>query len=130
MSTQPDEPETWLDPSAASTLVGRGGGDGDASTAWVAAVSAARDYVEQHRSDLFVTTDGVPVFVPGDAVKLGTAMLASRWYERRSAPLGAGEFTEFGSRPLLRHDPDIAKLLGLGTESSSFVFGAGPTRRV
>lgn len=119
----------WLTESQALALIALTPGDVDA-TAFGGALEAARDHVEGKRSDLFVPADPVtdppapPVFTPGGDVLLGTAMLAHRWYERRSSPLGAAEFSEFGAGTILRHDPDIAKLLGIGTEGA-FLFGAG-----
>jgi hypothetical protein len=86
------------------------------------AIAAAVAYVEEHRADLFNDADP-PVFVETPTIELGTAMLANRWYQRRSSPLGPATYSEFGGSPLLRHDPDIAKLLGIGGEGR-FVFGA------
>jgi hypothetical protein len=53
-------------------------------------------------------------------------MLAHRWYSRRGSPLGVAGYAELGVAGILRFDPDIAKLLGLGTEGP-FVFGAPTT---
>ena len=85
--------------------------------AWDGALDAATEWVEDKRADVFVDGD------PGARVKLGTAMLAHRWYQRRSSPMGTGGYAEFGADATLRHDPDIAKLLGIGT-AGRFVFGA------
>lgn len=60
---------------------------------------------------------------PGD-IKLGGIMLAARWHDRRGATLGTTGYTEFGTGTILRHDPDIARLLGLGTSATTFSFGA------
>lgn len=117
---------TWLETSTALALIGRESEDVD-EAAFDGALAAARDYVERKRSDL-MSTGVPPQFAPGADIKLGTAMLANRWYERRSAALGAAQFSEFGAAPMLRHDPDIAKLLGLGTEGG-FVFGSPKARR-
>jgi opacity protein-like surface antigen len=113
----------WLDAATAALLAEVSGVAADA--AWVGAVDAATEWVEDKRKDLFV---GDPaVFTPGASVKLGTAMLAHRWYNRRVAPLGNTQPAEFGGGiEMLRSDPDIAKLLGIGPEGP-FVFGAGAT---
>lgn len=95
------------------------------SAAWVGAVDAARSYVEGKRADLF-TADEPPAFTADAAVKLGTAMLAARLYARRRSPLGTTGNAEFGASDMLRHDPDIAKLLGIGVEGK-FTFGAPTT---
>jgi len=92
--------------------------------AWEGAVDAATAYVEEKRADLFVPAlPDPPVFTPNASVKLGTAMLANRWYNRRVSPLGTSQNVEFGGIDFLRQDPDIAKLLGIGLEGP-FVFGA------
>lgn len=113
----------WLDPADAKALV-----DASANAeapAWIGAVDAATAYVEGIRADLF-TTDVPPVFAATAPVRLGTAMLANRWYARRLSALGSSQNVEFGGTEFLRQDPDIAKLLGVGPEGP-FVFGAGAT---
>lgn len=112
----------WLTPAGAAGLV-----ENEASgTAWDGAVEAACEWVEGKRGDLFVAQPAPdpPVFTPTHQVKLGTAMLANRWYARRASPLGAASYSEFGASELLRHDPDIAKLLELG-QDGDFTFAAG-----
>lgn len=113
---------SWLEPTKAAALVESSAAV--ESEAWVGDVAAARAYVEGKRRDLF-TTDDPPVFVAGADVLLGTAMLAARLYARRRSPLGTTGNAEFGAAEMLRHDPDIAKLLGIGVEGT-FVIG-GPT---
>ena len=114
----------WLDAATAALLAEISGVAADA--AWVGAVDAATAWVEARRPDLLVGT-APAVFTPGPDVKLGTAMLAHRWYNRRVAPLGNSQPAEFGGGiEMLRQDPDIAKLLGIGSEGK-FVFGAGAT---
>lgn len=63
-------------------------------------------------------------FDPPADVLLGGAMLAHRWHERRGSALGTTGYTEFGTGTILRHDPDIARLLRIGTASGVFSFGA------
>jgi hypothetical protein len=90
------------------------------------AANAAAEYVEELRPDLFldpVPPEG-PLFVPSSRVFLAAAMLAHRWYSRRSSPLGVAGYGELGAAGILRYDPDIARLLGIGSESGRFVFGA------
>jgi hypothetical protein len=109
----------WLTAADAVTLVEASVAADD--DAWIGAVDAATAYVEDKRQDLLV---GEPaVFTPGATVRLGTAMLANRWYNRRVSPLGTSQNVEFGGTDFLRQDPDIAKLLGIGLEGP-FVFGA------
>lgn len=117
----------WLTDVQARALLGLGPGEaGDDDTAFGGAVEAAVSYVEGKRPELFevapVITDP-PVFMPTPQVLLGTAMLANRWYERRASPLGTAQYAEFGGS-ILRNDPDISRLLGLG-DQGGFRFGAG-----
>lgn len=111
---------TWLDADLAKAMV-----EGTAptnSTAWAADVDAACAWVERRRPDLLV---GAPaVFTPDAAVKLGTAMYALRLYTRRTSPLGVSQNTEWGGSDILRQDPDIAKLLGIGADGPPLFGGA------
>lgn len=111
---------TWLSADLAKAMV-----EGTAptnSTAWEADVDAACAWVEKRRSDLLI---GDPaVFTPGADVKLGTAMYALRLYTRRTSPLGASQNTEWGGSEILRQDPDIAKLLGIGPDGPPVFGGA------
>ena len=111
---------TWLEPEEAKALVTASANAED--PAWIADVEAARDYVEGKRKDLLVGTPGV--FTPGAAVKLGTAMLAHRFWMRRVSPLGTSQNVEFGGSDFLRQDPDIAKLCGIGIEGKFAIGGA------
>lgn len=111
---------TWLDADLARTLV-----EGTAptnSTAWQADVAAARAWVQKRRPDLYIGTPAV--FTPDDDVLLGTAMYALRLYTRRTSPLGVSQNTEWGGSDILRQDPDIAKLLGIGPEGPPMFGGA------
>jgi hypothetical protein len=62
-------------------------------------------------------------FTPPADVILGAAMLANRWHERRGSALGSTGYTEFGTGTILRHDPDIARMLRLAS-FAPFGFGA------
>lgn len=64
-----------------------------------------------------------PVFAPPAEVILGSAMLAHRWHERRGSALGTTGYTEFGTGQIMRHDPDIGRMLRLGS-FAAFGFGA------
>lgn len=64
-----------------------------------------------------------PVFTPSDDVILGAVMLAARWYSRRGSTLGTTGYPEFGSGLIMRHDPDIGRMLRLGS-FAPFGFGA------
>jgi hypothetical protein len=90
------------------------------------AANAAAEYVEELKPELYVTAGDPPVtsYEPTHRVRLGAAMLAHRWYARRASPLGVAGYGELGSAGILRYDPDIARLLDIGTEGGRFVFGA------
>lgn len=78
-------------------------------TAREQAAAAAMDWVVRN-------VDGVvdDATRPTEDVVLGTAMLAARWAARRGSVLGVASFGEFGPSYVMRSDPDIAQLLGLG----------------
>lgn len=66
----------------------------------------------------------LPEFEPSADVVLGAAMLAARWHARRGSTLGTVGYPEFGSAMIMRHDPDIGRMLRIGSLSGAFVFGA------
>lgn len=86
-----------------------------------AALTAAREYVEEHRPDLFVLVDDVLTFVPTGHVRYGTALLALRWYSRRRATTDNGDAGGVGD--VIADDPDLSRMLGIGVRGA-FVFGA------
>jgi len=118
----------WLDAATAKALVESSAGA--EAPAWVGAVAAAVDVVSNTatgwRRDLWGTETPTPIYAATPAIRLGTAMLANRLYARRLSALGSSQNVEFGGSEFLRQDPDIAKLLGVGSEGG-FVFGAGAT---
>lgn len=96
------------------------------------ACNAVAEYVEQtHPEKLVVPVDydpddpdsPQPVYTPGPRFLLGAVMFAARLSARRSTVLGVQGYAELGGSPILRTDPDIARLLKLGG-FSAFVFGA------
>lgn len=115
------EAPAWLTPGQVAALMGVQAPTGDDAAALEAACGASAAYVARERRDLFDENGG---FLGGPDVLLGAGMLAYRWYQRRSSPLGVAEYDQFGTGGLLRHDPDIAKMLGLGADGR-FAFGAG-----
>lgn len=88
------------------------------------ACNAVAEFVEGRRGELFTNGD----FAPTATLHLGAIMYAVRLYERRGTMMGVAGFGDLGSSPILRQDPDIARLLGTDGESSGFVFG-GSRRR-
>lgn len=88
---------------------------GDALESWAGSVNAAAEFVEERRPDV-TYTDETTV---GDRVRLGTARLAQRWFERRTS---AG-FAEF-PQDVERTDPDIAQQLRIGKWRKFSVGGA------
>lgn len=120
---------TWLEPEDVFRVLG----DELASRLSVPALDeccqATRAYVERSRPDLFVAPDPlvpeVTEFVADAAVRVGAALLAHRFYARRTSPLGVLGLTDTGASGILREDPDIARLLGVGA-AGAFVFGSAP----
>lgn len=113
----------WLSVEQVRTQLGADLSDPLDTAAMQAAVDAAAVKVEYWRADLYNEATP-PVFEPDAAVVYGTAMLAYRFYQRRTSPLGVAGYTEYGTMAMIRHDPDIAKLLGIA-DAGPFVFGAG-----
>lgn len=83
-------------------------GDPAADVDLEAARAGAASYVERVRPDL----DWVAG--PSDDVKLGALILARRFYARKGSPMGVATFAEFGAAQIVRLDPDVERLLGLG----------------
>lgn len=121
----------WLETSVVKAALGSSLSDDLDDGAMDMAAAAARRYVERKRADLFVTEEEsgdpdetVQVFIADDDIVLGGCLLAYRWYSRRTHPLGILGYTDDGASGILRDDPDIARLLGIGVQSGGFVFGA------
>jgi hypothetical protein len=123
--------DVWLDSTYVLKVLGDDLAEPTDSTSLEEYVAGVREYVEGKRRDLWTTADPdadppvVSTFAATSSVKLGAAMLTFRFYSRRTSPLGVIGFTEDGAAGMLREDPDIAKLLGIGRHGK-FVFGAGP----
>lgn len=116
---------TWLDAGQVTEILGGSlSGDLDAG-ALQEACDAARSFVEEKRADLWVSDGADPpalTYTPTAAVVHGAAMYAYRLYHRRKSPLGILGTTDVGPAGILREDPDIARLLGIG-RSRRFRFG-------
>lgn len=92
------------------------------------AVAAARGFVEEKRSDLpwqnVALPEGDPDrFVPSDRIRLGACMLAWRLVQRKGSALGTVTSFDGQAGQILRYDPDIQQLLGIGREGG-FLFSA------
>jgi hypothetical protein len=82
---------------------------------------AAADYCERQRGDLVVIeydeVTGLPtsyVFMETESIVQAGVLAAARLYARRSSPAGLASYAEFGAAEVLRLDPDVARLLGVG----------------
>jgi len=72
-------------------------------------------WVERARADLaWVDDTGQGVDVVGGDVLAGAALMVARLHARGASPLGLASFAEFGPSQVLRLDPDIERMLGLG----------------
>jgi hypothetical protein len=85
--------------------------------------AAAADHLEQQRLDLWadvldLETDPPTVvgrtFVASDSLVQAGVLVTARLYARRSSPAGLASYGEFGAAEVLRLDPDVARLAGLG----------------
>lgn len=112
---------SWLEPAdVAATSQIR---DVEGNDALSAATDAARAYVERVRSDLLTGQEDEP-FNAGADIKHGAGMLAARLYERRGSLLGVAPSAGYeDAASILRYDPDIERLLGIG-RSRPFGFGS------
>lgn len=110
----------WLPAAKVKAALGRqlaGGTDEDLETARTAAAA----YVEARRADL-VWLDALPGDVPAD-VWLGAVLMTNRLLARRGSPQGLAELGEFGPATVLRTDPDVERLLGIGRYAKPTVGG-------
>lgn len=108
--TTPVDPAPWL---PAADVLGHLGIDDPESAAGVDAERArlaAAAHVERARPDLFLAG----VFTADAAVRYGAALLAARLYARKQSPAGLASYGEFGPAAVLRLDPDIERLVGIG----------------
>lgn len=116
---------TWLDAEQVTGILGGSLGDDLDAGALQLCCDAARSFVEENRADLWVSDGAEPpvsTYTPTAAVIHGAAMYAYRLYHRRKSPLGILGTTDVGPAGILRDDPDIARLLGIG-RSRKFRFG-------
>jgi hypothetical protein len=117
---------TWLTPRIVVAWI-EDDDPGAPVTDRAALQDAAAGYVEGIQPDLFVDGEDPevdpPVYTPTPEIKLGAIMLAARYLARRGTTLGVAGFSEFGSSPILRYDPDIQRLLKIGV-FAPFIFGA------
>lgn len=72
-------------------------------------LDAAMAWVQEQRPEL----DYHGPWSVSPAVKLGTVLLAARWFTRRNSPDGLVNFGELGTGTVPRIDGDIAMLLGV-----------------
>lgn len=94
----------------------------DAAASNAPAVRSARfaavRVVERQRKDLALDSLTPEQLATAAAdlgdVKLGCLMLIGRLYARKGTPEGIAAFGELGAAMILRSDPDIAMLLGIG----------------
>lgn len=78
---------------------------------------AAADHLETQRRDLWTQPtleDGEPAFDATEGVVTAGVLVAARLFARRSSPAGLASYGEFGAAEVLRLDPDVARMAGLG----------------
>lgn len=121
---------TWLDAEQVTAILGDSIGDDLDQGALQECCNASRSFVEERRGDLWVSDGEDPptlTYTPTVSVVHGAAMYAYRLYHRRKSPLGILGTTDVGPAGILREDPDIARLLGIGRGRR---WGFGGARRL
>lgn len=114
MATDPTYP--WFPLEDFLEHLGIGPEDRNAGNAERARAGAAA-LVERARPDRIAPAtlvEEVDTFVASPDLLEGAVLLAARLYARRGSPAGVASFAEFGPSQVLRFDPDIDRLLGLG----------------
>lgn len=105
---------SWLPIAAVLEQTGVKAGSADEAGVDRRRVATAA-FVERHRRDLAgVDLDGTPTFTPTPDVVEGAILLAARLHARKGSPTGIASYGEFGPAAVLRFDPDIDRLLGIG----------------
>lgn len=116
----------WLEPSTVTAVLGSAMSDQLEDDSLEAIVPGVRGWVEEKRPDLLIGDGEDPevfTFTPTPQVVLGAAFLVYRLYARRTTPLGVVGSSDDGYAGIIREDPDIARLIGIGA-GGKFVFGA------
>lgn len=77
---------------------------------------AAGDYCERQRPDLYApATETTPArFAATPSVVQAGVLSAARLYARIGSPAGLAAYAEIGAAEILRIDPDVTRLLGVG----------------
>ena len=85
------------------------------------ALESAVSFVERVRRGDFAFDDDAATDLPSPTadVRLGTLMLARRWFMRADSPDGMVAMTEQGTASVVANDPDIARLLRLGRHAKA-----------
>lgn len=109
-------PAPWLPPADVLGYLKVAAGSENAYAVELCRVAAAR-VVERARRDLKLAE--LPDPLPADAdvpedVKHGALLLTARLYARKGSPQGVATFGELGASTILRSDPDVQLLLGVG----------------
>ena len=117
--TEPAEPFAWLPSARVQRWLQVDPADDVAAVVEDCRVSAA-SWCEDQRRDLVVVTYDVDcvvlaeTFTPTERVVQAAVLATSRLYARRSSPAGLASYGEFGAAEVLRLDPDVSRLLGVG----------------
>lgn len=112
---------SWLPADAARAECRVAAGSPDEAAVERARLAAAA-YVERARPDLATLvgtgdTAVVAYAAPADVVA-GALMLTSRLYARRSSPVGLASYGDLGVASVVRLDPDLERLLGIGRHAA------------
>ena len=113
----------WLTPGMVTAHGGQttpGGGD---YAALELDCDAVAGWVEDRRRDLPWDDYTSPEDVPA-TIRLGAAMLAWKYFQRRLTPTGVVGLPDLGIANVLGEDPDINRLLGIAAHRARVIFGA------
>lgn len=103
----------WLPQEDVLAYLGMDDSDSEASSVSRARLAAAA-YVERNRPDLLTLVELTPTYLPTPEVFEGALLLTARLHARKASPTGLASYGEFGPAAVLRFDPDVERLLGVG----------------
>lgn len=86
---------------------------------------AAADHCEDQRRDLLRTDPDTAAvtFTATDRVVQAGLLATARLLARQSSPTGQVSYGEFGAADILRLDPDVSRLLGVGRYARPIIGG-------
>lgn len=116
-----DQAHAWLDPADVLTWLQLDAGSDQATAAETCRLAAAswcerqrQDRVEVTATDALTGDPTAATFRASASIVQAGILAAARLYGRRSSPTGLASYGDFGPAEVLRLDPDVSRLLGVG----------------